>query len=134
MSNQPTIVLGSTSPFRKQLLQRLGLEFETASPDIDESRQANESPEHLVGRLSESKAKAVASQFDDALVIGSDQVAVIDNEILGKPGNHENAVKQLQRASGKKITFYTGLCLYNTVTHHTQIDIVPFQVRFRDRC
>ena len=126
------LVLASTSPFRKELLQRLDIPFDTASPDIDESAQPGETPEQLVARLSEQKAKAVAEQFPDALVIGSDQVATLDDNIIGKPGNHENAVKQLKNASGRNVVFFTGLCLLNTRTGNTQIEVAPFSVTFRN--
>jgi len=125
------LVLGSTSPFRREILQRLGLPFETAAPNVDETQLPDESPEELVKRLSVAKAQAVASQFPDALIIGSDQVAVIDDDILGKPGNHDRAVEQLRRASGRSVKFYTGLCLYNSGTNQYQLDVVPFEVVFR---
>jgi len=125
------LVLGSTSPFRCELLQRLGLPFDTAAPDIDETPLPDESPKELVKRLSVAKAQAVASQFPDALIIGSDQVAVIDDDILGKPGNHDRAVEQLRRASGRSVNFYTGLCLYNSRTNQHQLDVVSFEVTFR---
>lgn len=125
------LVLGSTSPFRKAILDKLGVNFETVSPDIDETALINETPQQLVERLSISKAKAVADKIVDALVIGSDQVSVIDGEIIGKPHTHENAVKQLQNASGKTVTFYTGLCLYNSTTHQYQSEVVPYDVVFR---
>ena len=126
------LVLASTSPFRKELLQRLDIPFDTASPDIDESVQPNETPDQLVARLAEQKAKAVAEQFPDALIIGSDQVATLDDEIIGKPGNHENAVQQLQKASGRKVVFFTGLCLFNSNTGNTQVEVVPFTVTFKE--
>lgn len=126
------LVLASTSPFRRELLSRLGLDFETASPATDETRQPDEAPEHLVRRLSEAKARAVAERFPDALIIGSDQVAVLDGEVLGKPGDHANAVRQLSAASGKLVTFLTGLCLYNSASGNVQVDLVPFSVQFRD--
>lgn len=125
------LVLASTSPYRKELLQRLGLEFTTAAPNVDEAHQPGEIPEHLVRRLAEEKARAVAKQFPDALIIGSDQVAVIDTKILTKPGTHENAVDQLQRCSGRSVTFLTGLCLLNTRSGKAQIEVVPFRVHFR---
>ena len=128
----PQLVLASTSPFRKQLLQKLGLEFVTDSPDIDESRQDGETPEQLVARLAEEKAMAVAARQPDSLIIGSDQVAVIDGEILGKPGNHDKAVAQLKTASGRRVTFLTGLCLYNSATGDSQVEVVPFGVVFRE--
>jgi len=125
------LVLASTSPFRKAILEKLGVPFETASPEVDESHLPNESPQQLVQRLAEAKAKAVAEQFPDALIIGSDQVAVIDDRILGKSGSHDKAVAQLRQASGKTVTFLTGLCLYNSRTDHCQCDVVPFKVHFR---
>lgn len=125
------LVLGSTSPYRKELLQRLGLEFITAAPNIDESRRPGESPAQLVRRLAEEKAHAVAKKFSDALIIGSDQVAAIGEEILSKPGTHENAVGQLQRCSGQAVTFVTGLCLLNARSGKAQIEVIPFRVYFR---
>ena len=129
MSNK--LVLASTSPFRKAILEKFGVPFDTASPEVDETAQDTEPAEQLVRRLAEAKARAVAEQFPDALIIGSDQVAVIDNKILGKPGSHEKAVEQLRTASGKTVTFLTGLCLYNSLTDHAQCDVVPFKVHFR---
>lgn len=125
------LVLGSSSPFRREVLGRLGLEFECTSPDIDESAQAGETPEALVQRLSEAKARAVAANYPQALIIGSDQVAVIDGEILGKPGSHEKAREQLARLSGRTVTFLTGLCLYNSAEDRSQLEAVPFYVDFR---
>ena len=125
------LVLASTSPFRRAILEKLGLPFETRAPKTDETRLADETPEQLVRRLSESKARAVAGDFPDALIIGSDQVAVIDDEILGKPGTHENAVAQLQRASGRTVCFFTGLCLLNAASGNCQLEVVPFDVVFR---
>ena len=126
------LVLASTSPFRQELLKRLEIPFETAAPKVDETRLSGESPTDLVWRLSETKARAVAADYPDALIIGSDQVAVIDNQILGKPGNHEQAVEQLAMASGKQVKFLTGLCLHNARSGNTQTDIVPFTVIFRN--
>lgn len=125
------LILASTSPYRKELLQRLGLEFVTAAPNVDESRRPGEAPEQLVRRLSADKAQATAKKFPDALIIGSDQIAVIDAEILTKPGTHENAVRQLQRCSGQSVTFLTGLCLLNARSGKVQIEVVPFRVYFR---
>jgi len=125
------IVLASTSPFRQQLLEKLNIEFSVASPNVDERRLENEQASDLVKRLAEDKAKAVAQQYPDALIIGSDQVAVLHNEILGKPNTHDNAVTQLKNASGQRVNFLTGLCLYNSRTHHTQLTCVPFTVVFR---
>ena len=125
------IVLGSTSPYRRDLLLRLGLDFTTASPNIDETQKPGEKPESLVVRLAELKATAVAKFHPEALIIGSDQVASIHGEILGKPGSHEQAVKQLTRAAGRRITFYTGLCLLNSLTGDKQLCCEPFHVHFR---
>lgn len=126
------LILASTSPFRKAILDKLGIDFDTASPETDETALTNESPQQLVERLSIAKAKAIADKVYDALVIGSDQISVINGEIIGKPHTHENAVKQLQDASGKTVTFYTGLCLYNSTTQQYQSEVVPFNVVFRD--
>lgn len=130
-SEQPKLILGSTSPFRKAVLDKLGLAFETDSPEVDETRHADESPQQLVARLSEAKARAVAVRHLHALVIGSDQVAVIAGDILGKPGTHAKAVEQLRYASGKTVTFYTGLCLLNSDSGKAQTEVVPFNVVFR---
>jgi len=125
------LVLASTSIYRKELLSRLGLPFVTAAPDVDESPLLNEAPEHLVRRLAEAKARAVAEYYPEALIIGSDQVTVIEGRILGKPGSHERAVAQLRMTSGKRLEFLTGLCLLNSRTGAVQVDIVPFAVLFR---
>ena len=125
------LVLASTSPFRKAILTKLKLPFETAAPDIDESHHNNETPVQSVIRLAESKAQAVAHAFPKHLIVGSDQIVVIDDTILGKPNTHENAVEQLQRAAGKTVRFYTGLCLYNSATGQCQSEAVPFDVVFR---
>ncbi len=126
-----SLVLASTSPFRKSILEKLGVAFECHAPEVDETPQAGETPAQLVERLSIAKAQAVAAHLKEGLVIGSDQVAVIDNDILGKPGNHENAMAQLQRAAGKTVTFLTGLALVNADTGSIQAEVVPFKVVFR---
>ena len=125
------LVLASTSPYRKALLEKLHLQFDIAAPATDESALPGESPEQLVARLAQAKAKAVATHYPNALIIGSDQVAVLDGKIVGKPGNHDNAVNQLSRASGKRVTFLTGLCLYNATSQRAQVEVVPFSVIFR---
>ena len=125
------LVLASTSPYRKALLEQLQLTFSCARPEVDETPRDSESVENMVVRLSELKAHAVASDFPDSLIIGSDQSAVLNGEILTKPGNRENAIKQLQAASGQRITFQTGLCLLNTTTGSSQTACVPFTVVFR---
>ena len=126
------LILGSTSPFRKELLNKLGLSFITDVPDIDESIQSNEPPERFVQRLAQEKAQAVAQRHTNALIIGSDQVACIDNDILGKPGNRERAIEQLTQASGKRVSFYTGLCLLNSGSGESQVVCEPFHVYFRE--
>ncbi len=129
---QPPLVLASTSPYRRALLGRLGLTFTTASPEVDETGAADEPAEALVTRLAEAKARAVAPTHPEALIIGSDQVAVIDGRVLGKPGNREAAIAQLERASGKTATFYTGLCLFNAATGRARTLNEPFRVHFRN--
>lgn len=126
------LVLASTSPFRRELLGKLGLEFSTAAPDVDETPQPGESARALVKRLAEAKARAVATEHPDALIIGSDQVAVLEEQILGKPGGHARATQQLAAASGKAVTFLTGLCLFNSAANRAQTIVEPFNVRFRD--
>ena len=126
------IVLGSTSPFRKALLERLCIDFVCDSPDIDETPLDNEPVEDMVVRLAIEKAQAIADNHPDSLIIGSDQSAVLDGEKLSKPGNFENAFKQLSRASGQKITFQTGLCLLNTATGNIQSSCVPYTVVFKE--
>lgn len=126
------LILASTSPFRREILQKLHIDFESCSPEVDEQRLDGETPETLVARLAQAKAEAVAEQFPNALIIGSDQVAVNGDEILGKPGTHERAIEQLMATSGKKVTFLTGLALHNSTTGKTQVRVVPFQVHFRD--
>jgi len=128
--SQP-LVLASSSPYRSALLGRLGLPFETAVPLVDESRRPGEPPQVLVLRLAEAKARAVARVHPDALIIGSDQVACIDDRILGKPGNRARALEQLEQASGRCVVFQTGLCLLNAVTGRTQTLVEPFRVHFR---
>jgi septum formation protein len=131
ITSQRQLVLASTSRYRQQLLMRLGLSFEVQAPKVDETPQPDESPEQLVTRLAERKAKAVAGFYPDALIIGSDQIALVDGQILGKPHTFEKAAAQLKRESGKRITFLTGLCVYNTASQHSQVDVVPFYVVMR---
>lgn len=129
---QPRLILASSSPYRRALLSRLEIPFESVSPDIDESVQPDETPEALVERLSVEKAKSVASNQASALVIGSDQVAVQAGQIVGKPGSHDLAVQQLRQASGQTVTLYTGLALINSDTGAVQSEVVPFVVVFRE--
>ena len=126
-----TLILGSSSPFRAEVLKKLGIDFIQHSPDIDESVLEGETAPSLVERLAKEKALAIAKDYPEALIIGSDQVAVIDGKILGKPGNHETAVKQLLSASGKAVTFYTGLALYNAQSQTMHHIVEPFTVHFR---
>lgn len=125
------LVLASTSPYRRELLQRLGLEFVTFAPDVDETPHPDEAPEALVRRLAQAKARAAAEAFPNALIIGSDQVAVLEGRILGKPGGEENARLQLLHASGRSVRFAVGLALLNTASGRMQADVVPFEVVFR---
>lgn len=125
------LILASTSPFRRELLARLGLPFAIRAPEADETRQTGEDAPALVARLAELKARAVACHEPAALIIGSDQVAVLDGEIIGKPGDHERAVAQLRRASGRTVAFYTGLCLLDGASDHRQVAVEPFRVVFR---
>lgn len=126
-----SLVLASSSPYRRDLLGRLCLEFVVDSPDIDETSQPGETARELVERLSIQKAKTVARRHRDSLVIGSDQVLTIDKDILGKPGDFCTNVSQLQRASGRRVDFVTGLCLLNSATGRVQSDVVFFNVTFR---
>ncbi|MAY43566.1 MULTISPECIES: nucleoside triphosphate pyrophosphatase [unclassified Neptuniibacter] len=126
------LILASSSPFRRQILDKLQLEYSCISPDIDESAIEDEKPEDLVARLAVEKAQKIAETENDCLIIGSDQVAVLNNEILGKPHTHENAVAQLKKLSGHRVTFLTGLALINAKTGNIQSEIVPFYVEFRD--
>jgi len=127
----PNLILASTSPYRRVLLEKLGVTFECAAPNVDESPQPVESPRHLVVRLAQEKAKSLAARFPDHLIIGSDQVCVLDGIITGKPHTEENARQQLLKARGSIVTFYTGLALYNSSTGHLQTECEPFDVHFR---
>ncbi|MGL5432344.1 MAG: Maf family protein, partial [Plesiomonas shigelloides] len=128
---QPKLILASTSPFRKQLLEKLGIPFQCANPDIDETARPDESAEQLVVRLAQEKARAVATLYPEHLIIGSDQVCVLNGHITGKPLTVERAEEQLSLASGQCITFYTGLCLYDSRSGQYQSHCEPFHVHFR---
>ena len=125
------IVLASTSPYRRELLERLRIPFEVMNPDVDESPLPNETPQATALRLSEAKARAGSHQYPDALIIGSDQVAVLDGKIYGKPGSHERAVAQLRTLSGRSVEFFTGLSVYDSLTKRSESCGVPTQVGFR---
>ncbi|ASK34365.1 Maf family protein [Alloalcanivorax mobilis] len=128
---QPPLILASSSPFRRELLHKLGQPFEHRSPDIDESPRPGESPTSLVMRLAREKAQALAGAFPDALIIGSDQLSVLDGDIAGKPGDRERALEQLRRASGRSVRFVTGLCLLNSASGRHQTGCERFTVHFR---
>lgn len=129
------LVLASISPYRKELLQRLKVEFICASPGIDETPIRDEKVQDMVTRLSELKARAVAEKFssdpEGALIIGSDQSATLNGNPLTKPGDFETAFQQLKAASGQKIEFLTGLCLFNTATNKIQLACVPYTIMFK---
>ena len=125
------LILASSSPYRKELLARLGLAFETVSPEVDESPLPEESPQDTALRLAQVKARKVSETHLEALVIGCDQVATLDGMQLGKPGNHENATKQLRMMQGRTVIFHSALCLYNAKTLTMQAEVVPYEVAFR---
>lgn len=137
MADQLPIILASSSPYRRELLQRTGLSFQCAAPDIDESRHPDESPYQLVKRLAAEKAAALQSQFNHHLIIGSDQVAVPGDPhnpqaaILTKPGNAVNAQAQLEQCSGQRVIFVTGLTVLNSRTNQLDVLVEPFEVGFR---
>ena len=126
------LLLASSSPYRRELLSRLRLAFDCASPDIDERHRPGESPEQLVCRLAAQKARVLAPRHPAHLIIGSDQVAVLDGQIIGKPHDFTRARHQLLAASGRSVTFLTGLCVLNSRDNRLQVDHVPFTVHFRD--
>lgn len=128
---QRELVLASGSPARRELLDRLGLAYVVDAPDIDETRADGEPPADYVRRLSREKAQAVAARHPGALVIGSDQAAVLDAEVIGKPGEFARAVAQLRRASGRSVEFLTGVCLLDAASGEAQTRTVPFRVHFR---
>ena len=136
MSNTPSparaVVLGSTSRYRRELLQRLGLPFEVAAPEVDETPQPGEAPAALAQRLALAKARAVAERFPEAVVIGSDQVADLTGEPLGKPGTHERAVQQLRRMRGQTVVFQTALAVVCRASGFERQDIAPVRVAFRE--
>lgn len=125
------IILASTSVFRRELLNRLALPFTCASPDTDETPFPGETSDQLVKRLAEQKARSLAGTYPGHLIIGSDQICLLNNTITGKPYTEENAVKQLLAAQGKKVRFSTGIALLNTQTNHIQVDVEHVDVWFR---
>ena len=134
MSDSPsprTLILGSTSPYRRELLQRLRLPFDVQRPEVDETPYVGETPEALAQRLALAKAQAVAQRFPHAIVIGSDQVADLNGEPLGKPGNHANAVAQLQRMRGQSVVFQTAVSVVCLATGFEQTELAQVKVQFR---
>ncbi|CNJ76408.1 Maf-like protein [Yersinia mollaretii] len=127
----PQLVLASTSSYRRTLLEKLQLPFITAAPEIDETPLLGESADTLVQRLAQAKAQALAVHYPQHMIIGSDQVCVINGDIVGKPHNYANAMKQLQQASGQCVTFYTGLALLNTATGSSNCLCETYDVYFR---
>lgn len=126
-----SIVLASSSPYRRRLLEQLGLPFEWNSPDIDETALPDEAPASLVKRLALTKARALAARYPQHWIIGSDQVACLEGRILGKPGNIDNARYQLRACNGRRVEFLTGLCLLNSRDDTYETIVEPFAVKFR---
>lgn len=126
------LILGSTSPYRRELLARLRLPFEVAAPEVDETPLPGEAPRDLACRLALAKARAVAARFPAAVVIGSDQVADLEGEPLGKPGTHERAVAQLRRMRGHTVVFQTAVAVTCLATGFEQVALAPVRVRFRE--
>lgn len=123
------LILASSSPYRKEMLQRLGIPFQCISPNVDETPLTGENPAQLALRLSETKARAVAASNPDAIVIGSDQVATLDDRPIGKPGSFERAKLQLQEMSGKTVQFHSALCVISQ--DHIEIDDIITYCTFR---
>ncbi len=126
------LLLASSSTYRRQLLEKLQLPFSYASPNIDESPLPNEPAQDLVQRLATTKATTLAELYPDHLIIGSDQVATLDGNIIGKPHTHARAREQLTRFRNRTLVFFTGLCLFNTATRHTQTRVETYSVTFRN--
>jgi septum formation protein len=127
-----TLVLASSSPYRRELLSRFKLPFDVFNPDIDETPRINEKAKEISFRLAREKAFKVAPHYANSLIIGSDQTAACQNQIIEKPNTHENAIKQLDFLSGKIVTFYTSLCLLNTKTQKVQECVVEFEVKYKE--
>ena len=127
-----TLVLGSTSRYRRELLSRLNLPFEVDGPDVDETPQSGESPRELALRLALAKARTVAARHPEAVVIGSDQVADLAGQPLGKPGEHARAVQQLRQMRGQTVVFQTALAVVCLATGFEQLDLAAVRVKFRD--
>lgn len=130
-TSPPPLILGSTSRYRRELLERLQLPFEVHAPQVDETPRAGEPPENLARRLALAKARAVATRYPQAVVIGSDQVADLEGEPLGKPGTHERAVEQLRRMRGRTVIFQTALSVVCLARGFEMSDLAAVKVRFR---
>jgi septum formation protein len=126
-----TLILASSSEYRRELLLKLQIPFNNVSPHVDETPLEGEKPQQTALRLAQVKARKVGSDYPHALIIGCDQVATLDDEQLGKPLNHANATKQLQKMRGRDVTFHSALCLFNAATGNMQAEVVPYVVRFR---
>lgn len=129
---QRKLILGSTSPYRRELLARLRIPFEIAAPDVDETPLPQEAPQQIACRLAMSKARAVAARFPACVVIGSDQVADLQGQPLGKPGNHAKALLQLQQMRGKTVIFQTAVAVVCAQAKFAQMDLAQVKVKFRD--
>lgn len=129
--NKPKLLLASSSPYRRKLLEKLGIPFVWASPDVDETPHPSESPTQLAHRLAEAKAYYFATKYPQHLIIGSDQVASINNLALGKPYTHTNATTQLKSFCEQEVVFLTGLCLLNPAANRTQVSVESYKVKFR---
>lgn len=127
-----TLILASSSKYRRELLHKLQIPFNSVSPKVDETALADEKPHETALRLAQDKARKIGKKHPHALVIGCDQVATLDGEHLGKPGNHHNATLQLQKMRGREVTFHSALCLFNAETGTMQAEVVPYLVRFRE--
>jgi septum formation protein len=127
----PKLILASSSIYRKELLEHLQLSFDVISPDVDETPLADEAPQQTALRLAQEKARKIGLSAPDALIIGCDQVAILDGVQLGKPLTHDNAVRQLRLMRGREVTFHSALCLFNARTGNMQAEVVPTVVEFR---
>ncbi|MEO1957880.1 MAG: Maf family nucleotide pyrophosphatase [Methylophilaceae bacterium] len=126
-----TLILASSSIYRRELLQRLLINFSTVSPHVDEVILKGEKSQETALRLSQEKARKVGAEYPHALIIGCDQVATLNGEQLGKPLNHNNATKQLRAMRGEEVIFHSAVCLYNANTDSIQAEVVPYLVKFR---
>ena len=126
------LILASSSPYSRELLTHLQIPFLCVSPEVDETPLADELPQETALRLAQAKARKIGATHTDALIIGCDQVATLDNQQLGKPLTHENATRQLRLMRGREVTFHSALCLYNASTQNMQAEVVPYIVKFRN--